>query len=337
MADNVETMAYTGETPWHGIGQHVDPNMTPEEMVKAAGLDWKVKKRPLMAMDADGILGKPKIPLVDHFALVRDSDQYVLGICGKEYVPFQNEDVFKFYDKFTRAGQMTMETAGSLNHGRNIWALARLKEGFQLVGGDEVRGYLLMNQPHIWGQAAVFMFTPIRVVCWNTLQMALADKVSDKFRAPHIQDFGPEVIRQAEIALGLAEDNLINFKERAEFLSRKRVERNALMEYYFRIFQKELVPEDQISHLKGDKSFKVDYGPVKRLSVQALESFEKAPGSEMESAKGTWWGALNSITFMVDHVIGRDRDTALTSAWFGPRARVKRAALELATDYAKAA
>ena len=180
MAHEVETMAYAGQVPWHGLGKQVDGDMSPEQMLKAAQIDWTVSKRPAYTVDKPncwnivdptGEAGFLRCP--DNYFLVRDSDNKILSPCGEGYVPFQNSEVMDFFKKFTEAGSMTMETAGSLKEGKDIWGLAKLKDEFALAGGDEVGGYLLLNNSHQVGKAMTVMFTPIRVVCNNTLTMAL--------------------------------------------------------------------------------------------------------------------------------------------------------------------
>ena len=152
MAHNIETMAYAGEVPWHGLGKAVDSNMTPAQMLEAAGLDWSVSKRPAYTVDKPNTwniidpTGEASfIRAPEDYFLVRDSDNKILSKCGEGYVPFQNHEVMDFFKRFTEAGDMTMETAGSLKEGRNIWGLAKLTDQFRLAGDDEVQGYLLLN------------------------------------------------------------------------------------------------------------------------------------------------------------------------------------------------
>ena len=148
MAHEIETMAWTGEEPWHGLGVQVPADLTPLEMQEAAKLNWTVSKRPSYTLDAPqwhedvGI-----IQAENTFHIVRDNDNQVLSHCGRDYIPIQNEDIFKFFKRFTEAGHMTMETAGSLKDGREIWGLAKIAEDFELAGDDLIKGYLLINQP----------------------------------------------------------------------------------------------------------------------------------------------------------------------------------------------
>ena len=120
MAHKVETMAYAGQVPWHGLGKQVDSNMSPQEMLEAAQIDWTVSKRPAYTVDrpdcwniVDPTGEANFLRCPDNHFLVRDSDNKVLSPCGESYVPFQNSEVMNFFKKFTEAGSMTMETAGS--------------------------------------------------------------------------------------------------------------------------------------------------------------------------------------------------------------------------------
>ena len=127
-----------------------------------------------------------------------------LSHCGRDYLPIQNKDVFEFFKRFTEAGHMTMETAGSLKDGGEIWGLAKISEDFELAGDDLIKGYLLINQPHIVGKSMTIKLTPIRVVCNNTLTVALGQSGTASFRMPHVKEFGNDVIQAAENALGLS-------------------------------------------------------------------------------------------------------------------------------------
>ena len=165
MAHLVETMAYAGAVPWHGLGVPVEANLTPKEMMQAADLDWTVSKRPVYTLnECEGHNEVGVMPVDGHHFITRDSDNSILSHCGDDYVPIQNEEIFDFFKKFTEAGHMTMETAGSLRSGSEVWGLAKISADFQLAGGDEVKGYLLINQPHVAGHAMAIRFTPLRDV-----------------------------------------------------------------------------------------------------------------------------------------------------------------------------
>ena len=336
MSHELETMAWTGEKPWHGLGVEVKPNLTPLQMQKAAGLDWTVSKRPSYTIDAPewsedvGLIQADKT-----FHIVRDTDNRILSHCGRDYVPIQNKNIFEFFKRFTDAGHMTMETAGSLKDGGQIWGLAKIADDFELVGGDQIKGYLLINQPHIVGSAMVIKLTPIRVVCNNTLTFALQSGGAS-FRMPHVKAFGDEAVQAAEEALGLSGERMAEFREAATVLSKKKAKHSDVLDYIGEVYQPSMIAEyrrDQELRASGkllgmDEPLIEKFNKYPSLVVDALQH---APGSQLKSAKGTWWGALNAVTYVEDHL--HESQTAgntLHSAWFGAAANRKSRALDIA-------
>ena len=324
MAHQVETMAYAGEVPWHGLGTKVEDNLTPQEMIEAAGLNWTVSRRPVFVPQEPGFDHTEGTLTTTEFGmLVRDSDNRILGPCGRNYIPAQNEEVFGFFNKFVESGDMTMGTAGSLDNGRQVWGLANIKQGFKLPGGDEVQGHLLISHPHQWGKSLTIMFTPVRVVCNNTLTMALGQQ-GERFRMPHVKAFDAEVVAAAEQALGLASEQLESFEEQSKFLAGKQYNDDQFDRFLAQLFQPALIVDNT-----------VDRTQFNRTCETVHELVHTQPGAKM--SEGSWWSALNAVTYYVDHKAGRNRDTSLQSAWFGPRAATKRKALQLATEMAEAA
>ena len=337
MAHEVETMAWANDVPWHGLGVKVDSNLTPLQMQEAAQLDWTVSKRPSYTIDAPewsedvNIMQTPNT-----FHIVRDSDNTILSHCGRDYTPIQNEDVFKFFKRFTDAGHMTMETAGSLKNGGEIWGLAKISEDFELAGDDLIKGYLLINQPHIVGKSMTIKLTPIRVVCNNTLTMALQQGGTASFRMPHVREFNTDVIQAAEEALGLSAQAMTEFRTNSTMLSKAKAKHSDVLDYVAEIYQPHMIAEYRNEQLlrESGKAIGIQEPLAEKLNkfpslvVQALEH---SPGANLKSAKGTWWGALNAITYVEDHL--RESQTegnALHSAWFGAAANRKSKALELA-------
>jgi len=343
MAHQVETMAWANDEPWHGLGVEVPATLTPLEMQEAASLDWTVSKRPSYTIDAPewsedvGLIQADKT-----FHIVRDSDNQILSHCGKDYIPIQNEDVFKFFKRFTEAGHMTMETAGSLKNGGEIWGLAKISEDFELVGEDQIKGYLLINQPHIVGRSMIIKLTPIRVVCNNTLTFALGS-AGASFRIPHVKAFGDEAIRAAEEALGLSGERMAEFKEAATFLTKKKAKHSDFLEYVGEVYQPTMLADyrrDQ--ELKAQGKLIGELPPLvenfNKYPNLAVEALKHAPGASLKSSRGTWWGALNAITYVEDHLHESEiPGNTLHSAWFGAAANRKSRALDLAVKYAKAA
>ena len=169
--DGVAQMAYAGETPWHGLGKQVSNNLTPIEMLDAAGLNWTVSKIPAFA----DIAGE-KVA-IGHSALVRSLDNKMLDVVSNDWNPVQNLEAFEFFNEFVNAGDMEMHTAGSLKNGQIVWGLAKIKESFELFKGDTVESYLLFSNFHKYGFSTDVRFTPVRVVCNNTLTLSLNSQV----------------------------------------------------------------------------------------------------------------------------------------------------------------
>ena len=344
MAHGIETMAWTGQVPWHGLGTEVDSNLTPLEMQKAAKLDWTVSKRPSYTIDAPEWSDDVGLIQAENtFHVVRDSDNRILSHCGRDYLPIQNEDVFKFFKRFTDAGHMTMETAGSLKDGGEIWGLAKISEDFELAGDDLVKGYLLINQPHIVGRAMTIKLTPIRVVCNNTLTMALQHGGTASFRMPHVKAFDDDVIQIAEEALGLSAERMAEFRKAATLLSKKKAKHSDVLEYVSQIYQPAMLDEyrkerdlrEQGKVIGMQEPIIDNFNKFPKLVVQALD---ESPGSQLASSRGTWWGALNAVTYVEDHLRESQQEgNALHSAWFGAAANRKAKALDLAVEYAKVA
>ncbi|HIG58751.1 MAG TPA: DUF932 domain-containing protein [Flavobacteriales bacterium] len=317
MTANVETMAYAHQVPWHGIGTQVSSELTPLEMIKSAGLDWDVRKVPVQFNDNQGNL----VETDEWNVLVRSDNNRVLGPCGKQYTPFQNHEIFDYYTKFVEAGHMTMETMGSLDEGRHLWALAKTKEHFTLPGKDRVNAYMLISHPHKWGVAASFMFTSIRVVCSNTITMALRAG-GNKFSVPHMANFTAITMKKVDDALGISSELLQEQKEIAEVLCRKEFKENELQKYIATLFQPDLLKTPEDCHL----------GNFRPTAEDAYTALLRQP--QVSATKNTWWAALNAVTYYVDHEAGRDRENALNSAWFGANAKKKRDAVTLAYEFA---
>ena len=164
MAAQVETMFYTRERPWHGLGTRVEEAPSYREALRLAGLDWQVLQKPIMTTDGQMVVG--------FRANVRDRDSRVLGVVTDRYKVVQNEDAFAFTDDLLGEG-VTYETAGSLQDGRKTWLLAELPQRY-IISGDEIAPYLVFMNAHDGSGSIKVAMTPVRVVCMNTLNLALA-------------------------------------------------------------------------------------------------------------------------------------------------------------------
>jgi len=314
MAHMVETMAYAGEVPWHGLGTKVPADLTPRQMMQQAGVDWRVNLVPTYA-DVNGT----KVS-TGQKALVRETDNRVLTNVGGNWNPVQNEEAFDFFTEYCLAGDMEMHTAGSLADGKIVWALAKVNESFDVLGEDRVDSYLLFSNPHQYGKSLNVRFTPIRVVCNNTLTLSLSQKAKNEVALNHRRAFDPQMVKDQ---LGIAHEKFAMYKEMARFLSKKRAKHSDLIQYFNNVFP-----------IAGNKQV-AQYEDLSRTAKQAYDVLEVQPGAEM--AMGTWWNAVNAVTYLTDHQLGRSADTRMQSAWFGANQTKKVQAMNLAVEMAEVA
>ena len=307
MVNGVAQMAYAGELPWHGLGTQVSDDISTDGMMEAAGLDWSVTKQPMYYMDDLGEMGE--VP--GKSALVRSSDNKVMDIVGQDWNPVQNAEAFEFFREFVDSGDMKMHTAGSLKDGKMVWALAKVNDGFTIKtaqGEDSVESYLLFSNPHQYGKSIDVRFTPIRVVCNNTLTLSLNQNVDQYVRMGHQRPFNAE---DAMATLGMAHKKLETYKEAAEYLCQKSYTSEQMVDYFNQVFP-------SASDRDSNKS---------RVAQEVMHTQAGANLGE-----GTFWQLFNTVTYMTDHTLGRNSDTRLQSSWYGQNQNVKKKALELAVS-----
>ena len=307
IVNGVAQMAYVGDVPWHGLGTKVDPDIAPVDMMKAAGLDWRVQE-----LDSFVEFNGNQVP-TGQKALVRETDGRVLTQVGKNWHPVQNEEAFNFFNDFIEAGNMQMHTAGSLKDGEIIWALAKVDDDFELFNGDKVESYLLFSNPHQYGKTIDIRFTPIRVVCNNTLTLSLAQQGQAAMKVNHRSAFDAQSVKET---MGIAHFKMNQYKEMAAFLGAKRATDAQMKEYFGTLMGMSNKNKDDLS----------------RTAQRTLEVVQTQPGAQF--AEGSWWSAFNAVTYMTDHELGRTADTRLQSAWYGANRNLKNKALELALDMA---
>ena len=321
MSHEIDTMAWTEETPWHGLGRKVSNDLTPEQMMRAAGVDWSVKE-----LETFAELNGQRIP-TGQKALIREDTGAILSNVGEGWNTVQNVDAFNFFSEYVLAGDMDMHTAGSLKGGQIVWALAKVKESFDIFGGDQVDAYLLFSNPHQYGKSIDVRFTPIRVVCNNTLTLSLSTASKRAVKVSHASVFDAELVKET---LGIAHEKFAEYKEMAEFLGSRRYSIDTLKEYY-----KEVFPHTNIK--KGVENV----GEVGKEDIttnnakKCLELVDSQPGAKF--AEGSWWQAFNAVTCFTDHVQGRSAESRLQSQWYGKNQILKAQALRKAVKYAEAA
>ena len=318
MAHEVETMAYAGEVPWHGLGVEVSNDLTPVQMMQKAGLDWRVEK-----VDAYVDINGEQVRTGQQ-ALVRTSDCTILTNVTDAWNPLQNEEAFDFFAEYVAAGDMEMHTAGSLRNGQMVWALAKVKESFDVFGEDRVDAYFLFSNPHQYGKSIDVRFTPIRVVCHNTLTMSLQQSADRSVKVGHRQVFDPDRVKAD---LGLAHEKFAKYKEMAQFLGSKRFTVENLISFYDEVYPSTSRTAEKVAATKVEE--------LSRSARMCYDALETQPGAQY--GEGTWWQAFNSVTYVTDHLQGRSAEQRLHNQWFGYNQPRKVKAAEKAVEYALAA
>ena len=219
MAANVESMFYTREKPWHGLGTKVEEAPTSADALYLAGLDWKVVQEHIFTETGDTILG--------YRVNVRDSDRKVLGVVSERYKIIQNSEAFAFTDTLLGNG-VRYETAGSLQDGRRVWLLARLPREY-IIAGERISPYLVFSNSHDGSGAVKVALTPIRVVCNNTLNLALgtASRSWSMVHTGNIRD----KIQEAKDTLFMAEEYMDSLGKEFERLRRQMITDGQVREY----------------------------------------------------------------------------------------------------------
>lgn len=316
----VETMAYNkAEKPWHGLGNPVGDGITTEDMLTVAGLDWRVETSPVQFRWLDPAGSRRQTTDQGHSVTYRADTGRVFDVVGSRYVPFQNAEVMEFFREYVEAGEMRLETAGSLRGGEYVWALAKMEESFSvLVPDDQVEGYVLLANSHRYGKSAVAKFTGVRVVCWNTLTAALGGG-KGAVKLHHVQEFNEDLRTEAKRQLGIAREQLDAYKRDAELLASLTLTDEQAIRVVAKVMGGDVkVPE---------------YDEQNRRTRRVLDLFGidgtagEAYGSELTSAKATGWGLLNAVTQYIDHEYGRNADNRLAYSWIGGGETVKRQAL----------
>ena len=313
MAHEVENIAYINNTPWHGLGHRLPPNQPIEVWQKAAGMDWTIKETEVLYSVSEGV-GLHVKSSPDNKVLFRSDTQAPLSVVSKRYQVVQPKEVLEFYRDLVSVGGFELETAGVLKGGKKLWALAKTGQETMLKGGDKVKAYLLLATSCDGTLATTAQFTSVRVVCNNTLQMAVGES-KGAVKVPHSTTFDPILVKQS---LGLGVTAWDQFMDSIKVLSERKVHRIEAMNYLVDVLGNPAIP---LAEQPNQKALQ---------TVHALFS-GGGKGADMASASGTAWGLLNAVTDYVDHQRrARNHDYRLDSAWFGMGAAIKQKAFESA-------
>jgi len=312
MAHLVENMAYVDETPWHGLGNQLPARQPIETWQQAAGMNWSIKEAEVLYSVADE--GLHIKAAKDSKVLFRSDTHAPLSVVSNRYKVVQPREVLEFYRDLVEAGGFDLETAGVLKGGKKLWALARTGQETLLKGGDKVRAYLLLATSCDGTLCTTAQFTSIRVVCNNTLQLAVGERAG-AVKVPHSTKFDPSAVK-LELGIGLSAWD--SFMASIKTMADRRVNKFEAMSYLVDVL--------------GDRDIPLADQPNQKAlqSVHALFA-GNGKGSALAAADGTVWGLLNAVTEYVDHQRrARSQDYRLDSAWFGQGAAIKGRALERA-------
>lgn len=312
--DGFAELAYVGETPWHGLGQELVAGAGIETWKKAAGMDWQIQRSVVRytTHEADATL----LELPEQHVLFRSDTKAPLSVVSSKYRIVQPGEVLEFFRDLTDANGYTLTTAGTLFGGRQFWALAAIGEDAVVVGDDKIGGYLLLSSSCDGTLATTARFTTVRVVCNNTLSMALRGAAKREVVVRHTSRFDAESVKQQ---LGLARDRFGEFLKAARRLAQVPVSVEHAEQ-----FVNELLVDSRAA--VGD-----DVRQSKQFQ-KIMDLFRgRAIGAEQHDATGNAWALVNSVTEFVDHHTRAKTDShRLASAWFGRGDRLKTAALERA-------
>ena len=312
MAHQVESMAYVGDTPWHGLGNHLSEHQPINIWLKEAGMDWTVEQSDVLFNTDNTALHIRSYS--DSKVLFRSDSLMPLSVVSNRYKVVQPHEVLNFYKDLVSAGGFELETAGVLKGGRKLWALAKTGQEAKIKGNDRIKAYLLLATSCDGTLCTTAQFTSVRVVCNNTLQLATRDS-NGAVKVPHSTKFDPSQVKEA---LGIGFAHWESFMTNLTQLSQRTVSPEEADGFIRTVLNE---PELTDDNALGSKA----YQKVSNLYLG------EGMGSDLYSASGTAWGLVNAMTEYVDHHRrARNQDNRLDSAWFGQGALLKQKAFHQA-------
>lgn len=318
LSDGRQSMAYVGDTPWHGLGQKLTEGAPIETWAIEAGLNWQILQSPVTYSYELG--GNYEFAdFGGQYVNYRSDNGMPLSVVSSRYNIFQPTETLEFLREFVDAGGMHLHTAGTVKNGTKMWALAKINADFNASSNgksDIVEPYLLIASSCDKSLATTAQLTSVRVVCNNTLQMAVDGK-SSAVKVPHSTRFDADSVKSE---MGLVYDSIAQSARTIQQIARLTVTDQQAMTFFLELLK---TPEER-------KSGEVNLDSKRRAIPKLWDSYKSAPGSQ-----DTVWGLVNAVTHSVDYNRhARSDDTRLNSAWFGQGATQKEQAFALATDTA---
>lgn len=334
MSNNRENMVYVGNTPWHRLGTKFKGDEDFDQWKIAAGLAWEAQTKALKYSATHALGHEVDVVLPSHNALVRSDTEKVLGVVGKDYKVVQPGKVLEFFRDiaFASDSRYTMETAGCLFDGKRVWALARTKNEIRIGGNDIIKPYILLGTSFDGKTSTFATYTSVRVVCHNTLSMAVGiNGLKADIRIPHVQTFDEQAVKRALGLLENAEEGAIaNFAETADVLAQRNVDDAEMFNYFAALYGPDREEGQTVEDLRIS-----DFTQSQKQNIdQLIRLFRGGPGAKLESADGTAWGLVNAVTHFEDFSRGKNDTRRLQSAGFGAGARRKRYAVNEALTLA---
>jgi phage/plasmid-like protein (TIGR03299 family) len=328
--DGKAAMFYVDEMPWHGLGTALHQPPTAIEAIKFANLDWRVAKVPLFYHESIERVGV--VP--DAHAVIptdgwHKKERPVFGVVSDKYEPLQNTEAFAFFDPLVEEGYATYETAGALGNGERVWVLAKLNNPID-IKGDLTDKYLLLSNSHNGKSAVKIKFTPIRVVCNNTLTWALSK--NRNYNIKHDSQLELNIGKAKKLFSSITSE-YADIEKTFRTLAETEVDEKRLDEYLNAVYPEPTKPED--TKRLPDWEKRVERS--KRDRAHCVAIFQNAERQPVRELQNTLWTAYNAVTDYVDHYSGRtvNTDAHLNSIWFGSRSITKSNALQTATEYAE--
>lgn len=311
-------MAYVGARPWHGLGEALPEGQSIDTWLEAARLRWKLERLPVQYL-VDGELHT----MTDRYVLARDDTRAALSVVSGDYEIVQPREVLEFFRDLVADHGYTLETAGALDGGRKFWALARTgrKSAVGYDGQDHLAAYVLLATSCDKSLATTAAFTSVRVVCQNTLGFAMSDVQQNRRRnvkVTHSRRFDQKEVHEA---LGLLDSAWDRFMTGVRAMAARSINDAEADDYFRRVLLR--TPGVKAA----DAASEHELPPRAERERQTLKAlFHSAPGSQLLTAKKRLWGAVNAVTYYVDHVRSAGAGDRLDSAWFGSGQTLKQAA-----------
>ena len=327
MSNGRANMAYVGEKPWHGLGSELEQGASLDQWRIAAGLNWEAASADIYYRNAfkQDANGKGELMKGESKLIYRSDTGVELGIASDRYKIVQPGEVLEFFRDLTEENGMRMETAGCIEGGKRIWALAATGDEFRLAGQDQVNGYVLLATSFDGSMATQARFTSVRVVCNNTLSVAVAGNSQGAIKVPHSTEFDGHKVK---VDMGLLHGAWAEFQAGAEAMAARRVSERESVDFLIKLMATEAEQRDPESISTRKRNIIADI--LGRARGRGM-------GSQYRSAAGTAWGLLNAVTEYVDHTQGNSAETRFKSAQFGQGAQLKVAAWDAGMRLALAA